>query len=59
MDTDMTRGVKDPKLDPADVARIALDGLERGDAEILADAVSRLVRSKLSEGVAGLYPQFA
>ncbi len=59
MDTDMTRGVKDAKLDPADVARIALDGLERGDAEILADEVSRFVRSKLSEGVAGLYPQFA
>ncbi|MGH3171392.1 MAG: SDR family oxidoreductase [Trebonia sp.] len=43
MDTDMTRGADVPKADPADIARIALDGLAAG----------------LSGGVAALCPQFA
>jgi NAD(P)-dependent dehydrogenase (short-subunit alcohol dehydrogenase family) len=59
MDTDMTRGITDAKSDPADIATIALDGLERGDPEILADDVSQMVRAGLSGGVSGLYPQFA
>jgi NAD(P)-dependent dehydrogenase (short-subunit alcohol dehydrogenase family) len=59
MDTDMTRGITDAKSDPADIASLALDGLEADQAEIVADAVSMTVRSALSAGVAGLYPQFA
>ena len=56
MDTDMTIGVSAPKSDPAVVARIALDGIEAGEFEILADEVSHSVRSGLAGGVAALYP---
>lgn len=47
------------KLDPALVARIALDGLAAGDAEVLADDLSRTVQAGLSGGVAALYPRAA
>jgi NAD(P)-dependent dehydrogenase (short-subunit alcohol dehydrogenase family) len=57
MDTDMTRGVTAPKVDPAEVARIAVDGLAADEPEILADDVSRGVRAKLAGGVPALYPQ--
>jgi NAD(P)-dependent dehydrogenase (short-subunit alcohol dehydrogenase family) len=56
MDTDMAKAVDGPKADPADVARLALDGIVAGDAEILADEVSKHVLHALSSGVAGLYP---
>jgi NAD(P)-dependent dehydrogenase (short-subunit alcohol dehydrogenase family) len=59
MDTDMTRGVDAPKSDPAVIARLAVDGIEAGDAEILADDISKQVLAGLSAGVAGLYPQTA
>jgi NAD(P)-dependent dehydrogenase (short-subunit alcohol dehydrogenase family) len=59
MDTDMAANVTAPKSDPATVAAIALDALEAGDVEILADDVSRQVRVGLAGGVSALYPQFA
>ena len=59
MDTDMVRHVDAPKSDPAVVARLALDELEAGNPEILADEISKQVLAGLSSGVAGLYPQFA
>src|SRR3984957_8032575 len=59
MDTDMARVVDAPKSDPADIARIAIDGIAAGDAEIVADDFSRQVLAGLSSGVAGLYPQLA
>jgi NAD(P)-dependent dehydrogenase (short-subunit alcohol dehydrogenase family) len=59
MDTDMAKSVEAPKADPADIARIALDGIVAGDAEIIADDVSRHVLGGLSAGVAGLYPAMA
>jgi NAD(P)-dependent dehydrogenase (short-subunit alcohol dehydrogenase family) len=59
MDTDMTKGIDSPKADPADVARVALDGIVAGDAEIIADEVTRYVLNGLSSGVAGLYPEVA
>jgi NAD(P)-dependent dehydrogenase (short-subunit alcohol dehydrogenase family) len=57
MDTDFTAGIDVPKADPADIARIALDGLEAGDPEILADDASRRIQQGLAGGVAALYPQ--
>ena len=48
MDTDMTRGVEGPKSSPADVARLALAGLEAGAFEVLADDISRQVKQSLS-----------
>lgn len=56
MDTDMTEGLEVPKLDPADVAKLAVDGLEAGQVEILADDISRQVQQGLGGGVAALYP---
>ena len=55
----MTRHVTAPKSDPADIAKIAIDGIAAGDAEIVADEISRQVLAGLSSGVAGLYPQLA
>jgi NAD(P)-dependent dehydrogenase (short-subunit alcohol dehydrogenase family) len=59
MDTDMTRGVETAKSDPADIARIALDGIVADQTEIVADEISRTVLGGLSGGVAALYPQVA
>jgi NAD(P)-dependent dehydrogenase (short-subunit alcohol dehydrogenase family) len=59
MDTDMAAGIDAPKADPSDVARIALDGIVAGDAEIIADEITKQLLAGLSAGVAGLYPQFA
>ena len=59
MDTEMTRRLDVPKSDPADIARLALNGLEAGDAEIIADEITKRVLAGLSAGVAGLYPQVA
>ena len=57
MDTDMVRSVDAPKSDPADIARIALDGIEADSYEIIADEPARAVLARLSGGVAALYPQ--
>jgi len=59
MDTDMTRGLDTAKSDPAGIAKIAIDGVAAGQAEIIADDVSRTVLAALSGGVAALYPQVA
>jgi NAD(P)-dependent dehydrogenase (short-subunit alcohol dehydrogenase family) len=57
MDTDMAATVTAPKADPADIARLAIDGIEQDLYEIVADDTSRYVQAGLSGGVAGLYPQ--
>jgi NAD(P)-dependent dehydrogenase (short-subunit alcohol dehydrogenase family) len=57
MDTDMARHVDAPKADPAAIARIALDGIEAGTYEIIADETTKAVLAGLSGGVAALYPQ--
>jgi NAD(P)-dependent dehydrogenase (short-subunit alcohol dehydrogenase family) len=59
MDTDMVRSLDVPKSDPAVIAKVAIDGIAAGDAEILADETSKRVIAGLSGGVAALYPQFA
>jgi NAD(P)-dependent dehydrogenase (short-subunit alcohol dehydrogenase family) len=48
MDTDMTRGLDAPKAAPADIARLALEGVEAGAFEVLADDISRHVKQSLS-----------
>jgi NAD(P)-dependent dehydrogenase (short-subunit alcohol dehydrogenase family) len=57
MDTDMARHVTEPKTDPADVARAAVDGIAAGAPEIVVDDLSRRIQAGLSGGVAALYPQ--
>lgn len=48
MDTDMTRGLDAPKAAPLDVASLALQGVEAGLAEVLADDTTRHVKQSLS-----------
>ncbi|MFF7335303.1 SDR family oxidoreductase [Streptomyces sp. NPDC090306] len=57
MDTDMAAHVDAPKIDPAVVAALALDALEAGETEILADEVTRRTLANLAGGVAALYPR--
>lgn len=57
MDTDMARGVTAPKIDPAVVAKLAIDAVAADAYEIVIDDLSRDTLAKLSGGVAGLYPQ--
>jgi NAD(P)-dependent dehydrogenase (short-subunit alcohol dehydrogenase family) len=59
MDTDMVRHLDVAKSDPAAIAKMAIDGIEAGVAEIIADETSARVLAGLSAGVAGLYPQAA
>jgi hypothetical protein len=48
VDTDMIRGLDVPKTSPDEIARIALDGLEAGLEEVLADDRSRTVKAGLT-----------
>ncbi|MGW1544670.1 SDR family oxidoreductase [Streptomyces sp. NPDC002309] len=59
VDTDMTAQVDAPKSTPASVAAQALDGIESGAFEVLADDVSRQVKAGLSADLAALYPQLS
>ncbi|MFD0440955.1 SDR family oxidoreductase [Streptomyces chartreusis] len=56
MDTDMVRDVDAAKSDPADIARIAVDGIAADAYEILADSAARQAQAALSGGVSVLYP---
>ncbi|MEU5344908.1 SDR family oxidoreductase [Streptomyces sp. NPDC020766] len=57
VDTDMTAKIDVPKVSPEDVAAQALDGIETGAFEVLADDLSRQVKSGLSADLSVLYPQ--
>ncbi len=57
MDTDMVAHLDVPKSDPAAIAALALDGVGDGALEVVADDISRSVRSGLSAELAVLYPQ--
>lgn len=59
MDTDMTAGIDAPKSDPAKIARIALDGVEAGLYEVLADDTSRQVKAGLAADPSALYAELA
>jgi NAD(P)-dependent dehydrogenase (short-subunit alcohol dehydrogenase family) len=48
MDTDMARNIPGDKASPDDVARQALEGVEAGSIEVLADQTSRQVKQGLS-----------
>lgn len=53
-ETDMTSEFDVPKNDPRDVARQIVEGIGRGDAEVLADDLTRHVKAALSGPVAAL-----
>ncbi|MEB3368965.1 SDR family oxidoreductase [Saccharopolyspora mangrovi] len=59
VDTDMTVGVEAPKVSATEVARLAVDGIQNGAHEVLADDISRQVKRGLAEDLSALYPQLA
>lgn len=59
VDTDMTAGIDAPKSSPRDIAVAALDGVEAGAHEVLADDFTRWVKGSLSADVTTLYGQLA
>ncbi|MEV6824509.1 SDR family oxidoreductase [Amycolatopsis sp. NPDC051102] len=59
IDTDMVAAMAVPKTSPDEVAARILDGLERGDAEVLADTVTENVKKALSGPVTDLTVELA
>ncbi|MHB9856966.1 SDR family oxidoreductase [Streptomyces sp. YIM S03343] len=59
VDTDMTAGIDAPKSSPRDIAAAALDGVESGAHEVLADDITRQVKNALSADLTALYQQLA
>ncbi|SEC66577.1 Short-chain dehydrogenase [Streptomyces sp. 3213] len=57
VDTDMAAHVDAPKSTPESVAAQALDGIEAGAFEVLADDLTRQVKAGLSAEGSALYPQ--
>jgi NAD(P)-dependent dehydrogenase (short-subunit alcohol dehydrogenase family) len=57
VDTDLVAPITEPKSHPADVAKVALDGIESGAYEVLADETARQVRANLSADLTAFYPE--
>jgi NAD(P)-dependent dehydrogenase (short-subunit alcohol dehydrogenase family) len=59
-DTPMTARRTDvDKADPRDIVAAIYDGLEAGEAEVLADDTSRQIKQNLSQPLTALYPELA
>ncbi len=59
VDTDMTTAVTAPKARPEDIAKQALDGIESGAHEVLADDTARFAKAGVSQDLAVTYPELA
>ena len=59
VDTDMTSAVTAPKARPEDIAKQALDGIESGAHEVLADDTARGAKALVSEDLTATYPELA
>lgn len=59
VDTDLTRGFDVPKSSPESIVKRALDGLESGLDEVLADELTALVRGGLTAARPSYLPQQA
>lgn len=57
VDTAMAAGVTDPKVDPADLVRQALDAVETDQYEVLADQTSVQLKAGLSAPLEAVYPE--
>ncbi|WBB98031.1 MULTISPECIES: SDR family oxidoreductase [unclassified Solwaraspora] len=53
VDTDMMASYDGPKSDPAVIVKAALDGLEAGEWEVLADETARAVKASLAADPSG------
>ena len=51
VDTEMTASIDAAKSRPADVVQQVLDGVEKGEVEILADEITRAVRAGLNQPI--------
>ena len=56
IDTDMAANVPESKISTGDVARQTLDGVQRGDEEVLTDDKTREVKASLPTDLTSLYP---
>lgn len=56
-DTDMTARYQGDKMDPAEVVRLALEGLEAGKMEVLVDDWSKMVKASLAQDPSAFYTQ--
>jgi NAD(P)-dependent dehydrogenase (short-subunit alcohol dehydrogenase family) len=56
VDTDLTKKIDAPKEQPEDVIRRALEALEAGESEVLADEFSKSLKQNLSNGVYLTWP---
>lgn len=59
VDTDLVRGIDQPKASADEIVGRALDGLEAGLDEVIADERTRLVKQGLSAAAASYLPQRA
>ena len=59
VDTDLVRGIDGPKASPEEIVKRALDGLEAGLDEVLADEPTRLVKQGLTAPRPSYLPQQA
>ncbi|MFK4082918.1 SDR family oxidoreductase [Kribbella sp. NPDC020789] len=57
VDTDMTTGVEGPKSRPEDIAKQALDGIESGAYEVLADDTARWAKQAAAGPIEAAYPE--
>jgi hypothetical protein len=57
VDTDLARALDQPKTSPDDIVRRALDGLEAGLDEVIADELTQRVKQGLSASAASYLPQ--
>ncbi|MEV6890901.1 SDR family oxidoreductase [Kribbella sp. NPDC051137] len=59
VDTDMTTAVTAPKSRPEDIAKAALDGIESGAYEVLADDTARTAKAAAAMDLTAAYPELA
>ena len=57
VDTDLTRGLEAPKSSPEEIVQRALDGLESGADEVLADAITQQVKRGMTAARPSYLPQ--
>lgn len=59
VDTELMAGYDGPKVDPAEVVRAALDGVEAGSLEVIVDEWSAMIKASLAGDPAAFYTQVA
>jgi len=59
VDTDMVTAVSAPKENPADIAKAALDGIETGAYEVLADDTARWAKAAMAGELTAVYPELS